>query len=334
MDIMNFIRLMRPKQWFKSFYILIGAIPAILLMPQHSLISTLILFVGILDMILIQGVMYTVNDIYDLKKDKKHPTKKFRPIASGKISVNQAKLFALFLFIFATIISVFIDYRLLIINVILIINNFFYSVKPIRLKSKPNLDFLFAALNFPLRVVVGWYLLEPYNKARFNINLVSSKIILPLEDIQTMLFNIPQRIYNIKITFSTVTLTFISIFLFTYFLACFLLIAKRLGERISFGKKAKFYRESQEFYSTNQLETYMKIFAFLSIIMFSVFLWSLKFIFLVVLPLFVIQLYTYYNMTHEKYNIAKEPEKLFAKKKSFIFISLVMLLIIYLLLFV
>jgi 4-hydroxybenzoate polyprenyltransferase len=74
--IKEFLRLMRPKQWFKSFYIVLGSIPAIFLMPVRFDLIVFYLFIGIFNMILLQGVIYTLNDIADLKEDKAHPTKK------------------------------------------------------------------------------------------------------------------------------------------------------------------------------------------------------------------------------------------------------------------
>ncbi len=40
-----------------------------------------------------------MNDIFDKNQDKQHPIKKNRPIASGKISVYHALIFAFILFV-------------------------------------------------------------------------------------------------------------------------------------------------------------------------------------------------------------------------------------------
>lgn len=74
--IKNLIKLMRPNQWFKSFFIVFGSIPAIFLMPVRFDLILLFLLAGISNMILLQGVMYITNDIADAKKDRMHPKKR------------------------------------------------------------------------------------------------------------------------------------------------------------------------------------------------------------------------------------------------------------------
>ena len=45
--------------------------------------------------ILSSGV-YVLNDIVDVNADRNHPQKKYRPIAAGKISLKNAKIFCQF----------------------------------------------------------------------------------------------------------------------------------------------------------------------------------------------------------------------------------------------
>jgi len=54
---------------------------------------------------LIASVVYVINDLFDIKFDKKHPQKrKLKPLASGKISIS----FAYFSIAILSIISIFI----------------------------------------------------------------------------------------------------------------------------------------------------------------------------------------------------------------------------------
>ena len=47
------------------------------------------------------GLGNVVNDLFDIKSDKKHPIKSKRPIPSGRLSVSLASIFAIFLIIFS-----------------------------------------------------------------------------------------------------------------------------------------------------------------------------------------------------------------------------------------
>jgi len=58
-------------------------------------------FMGFISFCVILSAVYIFNDLYDIEKDRKHPTKKSRPLASGKISKRSAIIMLLFCIICA-----------------------------------------------------------------------------------------------------------------------------------------------------------------------------------------------------------------------------------------
>ena len=46
---------------------------------------------------LIASSIYVINDIVDVESDKKHPYKKYRPLAAGIINIDQCKILIFFL---------------------------------------------------------------------------------------------------------------------------------------------------------------------------------------------------------------------------------------------
>jgi 4-hydroxybenzoate polyprenyltransferase len=77
------IRTMRPKQWTKNGILFAALIfDAKLLNPTHFF-NTLL---GFVLFCLISGVVYTINDLVDIEKDRQHPLKRTRPLASGALS--------------------------------------------------------------------------------------------------------------------------------------------------------------------------------------------------------------------------------------------------------
>lgn len=90
---MNALRLlvttMRPAQWVKNGFV---AAPVIFAKEHTSQDPTLILhaLLAALVFILLAGSVYVMNDILDAEKDRLHPVKKNRPIASGKLPVPTA----------------------------------------------------------------------------------------------------------------------------------------------------------------------------------------------------------------------------------------------------
>ena len=106
---------------------------------------------------LIASVVYVINDLFDIKFDKKHPQKrKLKPLASGKISIS----FAYFSIAILSIISIFIllnNKNLINVFLIYIIMNVFYSFF---LKSIPILDIFILSFNYILRVYAGSVIID------------------------------------------------------------------------------------------------------------------------------------------------------------------------------
>ncbi|MGH7243305.1 MAG: UbiA prenyltransferase family protein [Phycisphaerales bacterium] len=92
-SVSDYVRLLRPVQWAKSVFLLIG--PAYGFANQDwdpwaakSGWPTLLL--AVIAFSLASSACYIVNDILDAPADRHHPRKKNRPIASGRVSVGAA----------------------------------------------------------------------------------------------------------------------------------------------------------------------------------------------------------------------------------------------------
>lgn len=100
------------------------------------------------------SIVYIINDIRDVEKDRHHPKKKFRPVASGMVSVTQATILAV-AFAAATIALGYlahanaVSWMLLGIYVAI---NIAYSAG---LKNIPVIDITILAAGFLLRVIYG-----------------------------------------------------------------------------------------------------------------------------------------------------------------------------------
>ncbi len=101
---------------------------------------------------LMSTVVYIFNDISDRNIDKLHPRKKHRPIASGTVSIVEAKIIMLSIFSLATIISYFFNYQLLIVLLLYAVINILYSLK---LKEIVFIDILIISSGFILRLLAG-----------------------------------------------------------------------------------------------------------------------------------------------------------------------------------
>jgi 4-hydroxybenzoate polyprenyltransferase len=77
------LRSMRPRQWAKNGVVLVGLIFARELIHPEQVARAL---AAVLLFSLVSGAVYLANDLLDVEKDRLHPTKRHRPLASGRLS--------------------------------------------------------------------------------------------------------------------------------------------------------------------------------------------------------------------------------------------------------
>src|SRR3954453_15977908 len=82
------IRTARPKQWSKNVLVFAAPGAAGVLDNAEPLKQTLIAFVCFC---LAASGTYFLNDAADVESDRRHPTKRFRPVAAGEVSVTLAR---------------------------------------------------------------------------------------------------------------------------------------------------------------------------------------------------------------------------------------------------
>lgn len=88
---MAYLRLARPKQWTKNGFVLAGVVFAGEALQVPSVVAALLAFAAFCAL---SGSVYAANDVLDVEEDRKHPTKRNRPVASGEISQRAATVYA------------------------------------------------------------------------------------------------------------------------------------------------------------------------------------------------------------------------------------------------
>jgi decaprenyl-phosphate phosphoribosyltransferase len=83
------LRTARPKQWLKNILVFAAPGAAGVLDEPRDLALTLLTFVAFC---CAASGIYFWNDVFDVEADRKHPTKRFRPIASGELSLGVARV--------------------------------------------------------------------------------------------------------------------------------------------------------------------------------------------------------------------------------------------------
>ena len=144
------VRTMRPRQWVKNVLVLAAPLAAGLITELDVLGPTALAFV--LFCVAASGV-YLVNDAHDVEEDRRHPTKRNRPVAAGVVSVPVAVAAGVVLFVVALVLAVLFT-RVELAGVLgaYIVISLAYSLF---LKDQPVIDLAVVASGFLLRGVAG-----------------------------------------------------------------------------------------------------------------------------------------------------------------------------------
>ncbi len=140
---------MRPHQWVKNLFVLAPLFFSQAFWHTEPLargVAAAVLFS------LMAGTVYLINDIADRERDRQHPTKRHRPIASGKLSVRRAKLAAWVAGFAAAVGSIALSPYFAAVVLTYLVMNLAYSKV---LKSYAFVDIGIIAAGFVLRVVAG-----------------------------------------------------------------------------------------------------------------------------------------------------------------------------------
>lgn len=145
---------LRPKQWTKNLVLFAGLIFAQQFFNVHLIIKTVIAFVCFC---MLASSVYLINDIKDAEKDRLHPIKKDRPIASGKVKVKSAVAIAVILAVISLTLAYLLNFNYFILVSVYFVVMIAYSQF---LKNVVIIDILIIAGGFVLRAVAGAAVVE------------------------------------------------------------------------------------------------------------------------------------------------------------------------------
>jgi 4-hydroxybenzoate polyprenyltransferase len=147
--IKHIISLIRVKHWVKNSFLFIPIFFSGDFFNQDKLI---LLLLGALSFSLVASAIYVLNDFMDISIDKKHPVKKYRPLASGEVSKQIAIVLMFTLLALGIGSSIFINTSFTFLLVTYFVLNLAYSLK---LKQIAILDLFIVSSGFIIRIFSG-----------------------------------------------------------------------------------------------------------------------------------------------------------------------------------
>jgi 4-hydroxybenzoate polyprenyltransferase len=146
---------LRPRQWTKNLVLFAGLVFSKGATDPSLAMKSLL---GFICFCLGSGAIYIINDITDREKDRLHPVKCKRPIASGELSPATAGGWAVALIVFSVALAFYLGTSFLVVFLVFLALNIAYSFK---LKQIMALDVLSIAVGFVLRAIAGVEVLVP-----------------------------------------------------------------------------------------------------------------------------------------------------------------------------
>jgi decaprenyl-phosphate phosphoribosyltransferase len=140
---------MRPRQWVKNVLVGVAPIAAGEAFHAHVFVRTAVAFVAFC---LAASGTYLVNDVRDADADRRHPSKRARPIAAGQVPVGLAVGTATVLLAAGLGIAMAVNWRLGLVVFIYIAESIAYSLGAKRLSV---IELAFVASGFVLRAIAG-----------------------------------------------------------------------------------------------------------------------------------------------------------------------------------
>lgn len=221
------LKLLRPRQWIKNLALFAAIVFGGQLFETDALLNVIL---GLTSFCFLSSSTYIINDLVDLKKDRLHPFKKARPIAAGKVQVQEAVFIFLVIIVVALFLAqsvgeAFFFFCLLYLAIQLLYSFIFKSIE--------IFDIFFIAAGYILRVLAGetivgyhlsvWLLLTTISlslflaigKRRAELTLLKNYTGARLQEIRQSLSHYSEPLLDVyTVIFATSTTIFYSLFTF------------------------------------------------------------------------------------------------------------------------
>ncbi len=162
----------RPRQWLKNFALFA---PLIFSGQLFSFTAFVRIVYAFFIFSFLTSSVYLFNDVIDIPLDRRHPFKRFRPIASGKLALPLALFLAFSGFFISLILSWLLSYFFFLFSVAYLFLHILYSLW---IKRVPILDLLAIASGFIIRVYAGAVVVNAHMNVWFLFTIISLSLFL------------------------------------------------------------------------------------------------------------------------------------------------------------
>ncbi len=159
--LIDHIAMMRLDHATKHVFILPGMVLALLLRGASTRLTLWPAIAGGLTAILIASANYVINEWLDRESDSHHPTKSTRPAVRRRMHGGSVWLHWALLTLAGLAVAASASRMMLVVALAFAAQGLVYNVQPLRSKDYPYLDVVTESVNNPLRLLLGWAMVDP-----------------------------------------------------------------------------------------------------------------------------------------------------------------------------
>jgi 4-hydroxybenzoate polyprenyltransferase len=159
--LVDHVAMMRLDHATKHVFILPGVVLALLLRGASARLTLWPAIAGGLTAILIASANYVINEWLDRESDSHHPTKSARPAVRLRMRGWTVWLQWALLTLAGLALAASANRVMLVIALAFAAQGLVYNVRPLRSKDYPYLDVVSESVNNPLRLLLGWAMVDP-----------------------------------------------------------------------------------------------------------------------------------------------------------------------------
>ena len=166
----DYVGIARPDHWIKHVFMLPGVVLAWLAGTSAEGGKSLIaaagsiapdLLLGFLAAALIASANYVINEWLDAGFDRHHPTKSLRPAVARRLHPGVVVAEYVALAVGGLAVAWMLSPLFAVVSAIFLVSGWLYNLPPVRTKDRAYLDVVSEAINNPIRLTLGWALVDP-----------------------------------------------------------------------------------------------------------------------------------------------------------------------------